>query len=142
MIVVVFDVNVLVSSLILRGKPRELWFKAVSGEFTLVLSTQIVSEFVDVVSRRKFRRYVGERDVRVFLGALYQTAKLTRVRSRFKAVASDPADDLVLRTAHDGGADHVVSGDRHLLDMKMFRSIRIVTVDDMLERLTQERTEE
>jgi putative PIN family toxin of toxin-antitoxin system len=142
MVVVVFDVNVLVSSLILRGKPRELWFKAVSGEFTLVLSTQIVSEFVDVISRRKFRRYVGERDVRVFLGALYQTAKLTRVRSRFKAVASDPADDLVLRTAHDGGADYVVSGDRHLLDMKMFRSIRIVTVDDMLERLTQERTEE
>lgn len=138
----VFDVNVLVSSLIFRGKPRELWFKAVSGEFTLVLSTQIVSEFVDVISRRKFRRYVGERDVRVFLGALYQTAKLTRVRSRFKAVASDPADDLVLRTAHDGGADYVVSGDRHLLDMKMFRSIRIVTVDDMLERLTQERTEE
>ena len=142
MVVVVFDVNVLVSSLILRGKPRELWLKAVSGEFTLVLSTQIVSEFVDVISRRKFRRYVGERDVRVFLGALYQTAKLTRVRSRFKAVAGDPADDLVLRTAHDGGADYVVSGDRHLLDMKMFRSIRIVTVDDMLERLTQERTEE
>jgi putative PIN family toxin of toxin-antitoxin system len=123
----------------LRGKPRELWFKAVSGEFTLVLSTQIVSEFVDVISRRKFRRYVGERDVRVFLGALYQTAKLTRVRSRFKAVASTPADDVVLRTGHDGRADYIVSGDSHLLDMKVFRGMRIVNVDEILERLSGEK---
>jgi predicted nucleic acid-binding protein len=41
MYAVVFDVNVLVSSLITRGKPRELWFKARKKEFTLILSNQL-----------------------------------------------------------------------------------------------------
>ncbi len=85
-----------------------------------------------MISRRKFRKYVEEKDVRVFLKALYQTAKFTRVKSRFKAVKSDPADDVVLRTAYDGRADYIVSGDSHLLYMKSFRGMRIVTVDEML----------
>jgi len=38
---VVFDVNVLVSSLIIRGKPRELWFKVRRKDFTLILSKEI-----------------------------------------------------------------------------------------------------
>jgi len=55
--VAVFDVNVLVSSLIIKGKPRDLWLKARANEFTLLLSSQIVSEFIDVISRRKFAKY-------------------------------------------------------------------------------------
>lgn len=66
---VVFDVNILVSSLISKGKPRELWLKAVSGEFQLVLSRRIVEEFVEVISRPKFQRYLGERDSRFSRGA-------------------------------------------------------------------------
>ena len=38
-VVVVFDINVLVSGLIARGKPRELWLKAVRKEFTNKFST-------------------------------------------------------------------------------------------------------
>ena len=34
MYAVVFDVNVLVSSLITKGKSRELWLKARANEFT------------------------------------------------------------------------------------------------------------
>jgi predicted nucleic acid-binding protein len=51
MLRVVFDVNVLVSSLITRGKPRELWFKVRRKGFTLILSKEIISEFVKVISR-------------------------------------------------------------------------------------------
>jgi len=39
---IVFDVNVLVSSLIGRGKPRQLWLMAVRGEFQLILSRRII----------------------------------------------------------------------------------------------------
>ncbi|MBS7612963.1 hypothetical protein KEJ48_01760 [Candidatus Bathyarchaeota archaeon] len=51
MLKIVFDVNVLVSSLITRGKPRELWLKARRKQFILILSREIVSEFVKVMSR-------------------------------------------------------------------------------------------
>ena len=53
-VVAVFVVNVLVSALIARGKPRELWLKTVRKEFTLVLSGKIRSEFLRVIGRKKF----------------------------------------------------------------------------------------
>jgi putative PIN family toxin of toxin-antitoxin system len=139
--VVAFDVNVLVSSLIMRGKPRELWLRAKANEFTLLLSSQIVSEFIDVISRRKFAKYVKAHDVRVFLQALHQTAKFARIKSRFKIVKADPADDTILRTAFDGKADCIVSGDNHLLSLGTFRGIKILTVDEMLTLLKEEKAQ-
>ncbi|MFQ6134227.1 MAG: putative toxin-antitoxin system toxin component, PIN family [Nitrososphaerales archaeon] len=134
----VFDVNVLVSSLITKGKPRELFLKAKDKHFTLILSAQIISEFINVVSRRKFAKYVKEYDVRVFLEALHQIARFTKVRSRFIVVKEDPTDDIILRTAYDGRADYIVSGDRHLLSLKSFRDIQIVTVNEMLSILIRQ----
>jgi len=141
MYVAVFDVNVLVSSLITKGRSRELWLRVRANEFTLLLSRQIVSEFINVISRGKFTRYVKEYDVRVFLEALHQTAKFARIKSRFKVVKVDPADDIILRTAFDGKADCIVSGDSHLLSLGAFRGIRILTVDEMLTLLKEEKAQ-
>ena len=132
---VVFDVNILVSSLISKGKPRELWLKAVSGEFQLVLSRRIVEEFVEVISRPKFQRYLGERDVLDFLEALSTRAKIVRTRSRLRIIREDPEDNSILAAAYDGRADYIVSGDRHLLGLREFEGIRIVTVERILELL-------
>ncbi len=132
---VVLDVNILVSSLIGKGKPRELWLKAVSGEFQLVLSRRIVEEFVQVISRPKFQRYLGERDVLDFLEALSTRAKIVRTRSRLRIIREDPEDNSILAAAYDGRADYIVSGDRHLLGLREFEGIKIVTVERILELL-------
>lgn len=132
---VVFDISVLVSALITRGKSKELWLKAVMKEFDLIASREILSEFVKVAGRAKFRKYVKERDIKDFLEAFNTTARFTSIKSRFKVVKQDPDDDIILRTAYDSGTDYVVSGDEHLLALKEFRGIRIVTVSEMLELL-------
>jgi putative PIN family toxin of toxin-antitoxin system len=137
MYAVVFDVNVLVSGLIVEGKPQELWLKAKAKEFTLIASHQIVTEFVKVISRKKFEKYVNEDDVRMFLEDLHQTAKFIRLRSKFEVVKEDPSDDTILRTAYDGKADYIASGDKHLLSLGEFRGIKIATVCEMLKLLQQ-----
>ena len=55
-----------------------------------------------------------------------------QVKSRFKAVKKDPDDGIIVRAACDGKADYVVSGDRHLLALKEYEGIRILTIDEML----------
>jgi len=132
---VVFDISVLVSALITRGKSKKLWLKAVMKEFDLIASREILSEFIKVAGRARFRKYVKERDIKDFLEAFNTTARFTSIKSRFKVVKQDPDDDIILRTAYDSGADYVVSGDEHLLALKEFRGIRIVTVSEMLELL-------
>ena len=132
---VVFDISVLVSALITRGKSKELWLKAVMKEFDLIASREILSQFIKVAGRARFRKYVKERDIKDFLEAFNTTARFTSIKSRFKVVKQDPDDDIILRTAYDSGTDYVVSGDEHLLALKEFRGIRIVTVSEMLELL-------
>jgi predicted nucleic acid-binding protein len=50
-------------------------------------------------------------------------------------VKEDPEDDMVLRTAYDSKADYIVSGDKHLLSLREFKGIRIVSVNEMLKIL-------
>lgn len=59
-------------------------------------------------------------------------ATIVQVKYRFKAVKEDPDDDIIVRTAYDGKADYIVSGDRYLLALKEFKGIKILTVDEML----------
>jgi putative PIN family toxin of toxin-antitoxin system len=87
------------------------------------------------MSREKFSRYVNEEDLKVFLQALYETALSVKTKSRFKIVKEDPEDDMVLRTAYDSKADYIVSGDKHLLSLREFKGIRIVSVNEMLKIL-------
>ena len=129
---IVFDINVLVSSLIVKGKPRELWQKAKGKEFTLVFSREMRSDLVNVLRRKKFQKYVTSADIWLFLNDLRMSGKLVPVKSRFRVVAEDSDDDIIIRTAYDAKADYIVSGDRHLLALKEFKGIRIVTVDQML----------
>jgi len=134
----VLDTNVLVSALIKTGKPRELLFRAAEGKFQAILSRQILEEFVKVVRDPKVGRYVDEEDVEAFLRALAAMTSTMKVKSKFKAVKRDPKDDVVLRTAYDSGSDYVVTGDRDLLEIREFRGIRIITVERMLEIVTNE----
>ena len=132
MVVVVFDINVLVSSLIVKGKPQELWRRAKNNEFTLELSEEMFSEFVNVVSRKKFEKYVTDIDVKLFLADLSRISKFVQIKSKFIVITEDPDDDIIMRAAYDGKADYVVSGDRHLLSLKEFKGIKVLTVEEML----------
>jgi len=133
---VVFDTNVLVSAMLSDGKPHSLLMEAISKKFTLVVSDLILEEFEDVIQRPKFRFTVDE--FGMMFHVLMQTVELVDVVSNFNVVERDFKDDMVLETAYDGKADFIVSGDDHLLSLKSFRDIKIVSVNEMLAYLEEE----
>jgi putative PIN family toxin of toxin-antitoxin system len=138
---VVLDTNVLVSALIKTGKPRELFLKITEGRIQLILSRSILKEFSEVADDPRIRKYVDQDDIIAFLRIVGSVAKIVKVKSRFKVVKEDPDDDAVLRTAFDGKADCIVSGDNHLLSLGAFRGIRILTVDELLTSLKKEKAQ-
>ncbi len=89
----------------------------------------------------RIRKYADQEDIIAFLKIIDTFAEITKVNSRFKAVTEDPEDDVILRTAFDGKADCIVSGDKHLLSMVTFRGIKILTVNEMLELLKEEKAQ-
>lgn len=126
-------INRSMKSVIEGGKPRELIFKIVREKAKIILSKEILEEFIEVTDDSRIRKYVDEEDKIAFLKIIGNTVNLVKVKSRFKVVREDPSDDVVLRTAYDGRAEFIVSGDRHLLSLEEFRKIKIVTVAQMLD---------
>jgi putative PIN family toxin of toxin-antitoxin system len=138
---IVFDTNVLISALITTGKPKELFNKAAQGQIKLIISKSILKEFSQVAENPRIRKYANEEDVIGFVRVINRVAKIVNVTSQFKAVKEDPDDDIVVRTAFDGKANYIVTGDKHLLSLGTFRGIKILTADEMLTLLKEEKIE-
>ena len=58
---------------------------------------------------------------------------LIDVKVRVKAIEEDPSDALILACAKQAGANFLVSGDRHLLQLEHYEKIRILTASRFLE---------
>ena len=132
MLKIILDTNVLVSAFIMDGKPSKLLHESLRHKKCVLLSSsRLINEAARVLSRPKFERYSA-----VSVNILYPNLfDLVTVKSKFRAVPDDPDDDMVINAAYDGRADYIVSGDRHLLKMKEFKGIPIVTVARMLDIL-------
>jgi len=127
------DTNVLISALVGHGKPRRLLTDLLERH-QIVSSPQMLAEFVEVMSREKFAE-VGRSRLASFLSILVRRTTIVSVKHTRRVIAQDPEDDMVLSTALKGNASYIVSGDEHLLDLKRFKGVKIVTVDEMLETL-------
>ena len=138
MLRVVLDTNVLVSGLIMLGKPRELLSIIARREATLVLSKEILNEFTKVMRRNKLTEYVTEEQVERFIENIERIAEFVELESHLEVV-NDPKDDIVINTAIDGRADLIVSGDHHLLSLKEFKGIKIASVDEAVRKLKKRR---
>lgn len=127
----VFDTNVLVSALLLpNSKPRRALDLALK-QGKLLLSFTVLAELCEVLSRKRFRRYVDEEDIRTFVAVLTREAEWVDVDVRITA-CRDPKDDKFLELAVSGQATHVVSGDSDLLALNPFQGITIVTPQALL----------
>lgn len=129
---IVLDTNVLISALIKEGKPRQLLLKIIKSRHQLITSREILEEFALTANELRILKYAGHEDVADFLRDIAMASKIVEIKSRFDIVKEDPDDDVILRTAFDARASYIVSGDRHLLDLKRFRRTRIVSVEEML----------
>ncbi|MEI7961554.1 MAG: putative toxin-antitoxin system toxin component, PIN family [archaeon] len=58
---------------------------------------------------------------------------LVNPREKVFAVVEDPDDNKVLEVAIEANVDFIVSGDKHLLKLKEFRGINILTAKDFLD---------
>jgi len=135
MLKIVADTNVLVSSLIKKGKPHELILRIDGIEVRLISSNIMIGELTSVLAEERIARYIDRRDVERFLRYVGRRTTIVKVRSKFRVVKEDPRDDVVLNTAYSSKADYIVSGDKHLIHLREFRGIKIVTVSEMIDIL-------
>ena len=98
----------------------------------MLLSDEMEKEFIRVLGYEKFG--LTPQEMMPFLRDLRSHARHVETKSKISVVIADPTDNIFLECALDGDADFIISGDRHLLDIKVYKDIEIVRAGEFLLR--------
>lgn len=126
---VVIDTNIIVSGY-LGGALETIIVAWKSGTFTLIVSDAIANEYHAVLKRPKFKIKRAELDD--FSALLLDRAEFVIPLETVNAILADPTDNKFLEAAIAGKVNLIVSGDNHLLELKSFREIPIITAREFV----------
>ena len=121
---VVLDTNILISSL-WGGLPRRLIRCWQTGQLRLLVSRAILAEYLAVLGR--FHPPAEDLDTFVTLLGHPRLTEWVAPAERLHIIAADPPDNRFLECALAGQADALISGDRHLLRLRQFHDIPILS---------------
>jgi putative PIN family toxin of toxin-antitoxin system len=124
---VVLDTNTVISAIGWDGPPRRILLALRNGRHTLVTSPELLDEVTRVLRYPRLRPLAAQPLLPVILAWLHRADHIVLPKERVAVVSADPADNLVLDAAVAGSAEAVVSGDQHLLRLKSFRGIPILS---------------
>jgi hypothetical protein len=141
MIRAVLDANVFVSGIVTEGVPRSILRAWRDGHFHLVASQARIDEIGRVLRYPKIKRrhHWPETEIHAFIESLEALAILTPGRLHLDVVAADPSDNRYLECAVEGEADCLVTGDRHLLELGVYREVEILSPREFVELLATRR---
>ena len=123
---VVFDNNVLISSVLIKNSvPDKALIKAVA-DFTLLCSEVVFNEFVTKLCNPKFDKYVSLGTRKSVLKYFESIALFIETTEKI-TVCRDPKDNMILELAVSGKADLIITGDADLLVLHPYLGISIVT---------------
>jgi putative PIN family toxin of toxin-antitoxin system len=129
----VLDTSVLVAGLLPGGGTGEIPGRCNTGEIRLTMSRAMLDELLRVLAYPKFRLSEGEIHYLLYAEVLPHV-EIVGVRPWPAVVTADPADDMFLHCAFKARASCIVSGDRHLLRLKSYKRIKILTPSEFLSR--------
>ncbi|MDQ0287864.1 putative PIN family toxin of toxin-antitoxin system [Desulfofundulus luciae] len=127
------DTNILISALGWNGPEAAVIEMVLESKIELCLSAQILSEFYRVTQYPKFR-FTNE-EVDGFIGRLLPVVIFVTPTQKIDVVTSDPDDNKIIECAIAGESDYIISGDKHLLELKNYRGISILRASDFLQLL-------
>jgi len=119
---IVADTNIYISALNFSGKADEVLALGRAGP--------ILDEIGGVLAR-KFRWSATR--VREARAAIGDFTVLVHPREPVSVVREDEADNRILECALAAGADAIVTGDHHLLELRRFGGVRITTPREFLD---------
>jgi putative PIN family toxin of toxin-antitoxin system len=126
---VVLDTNIFISS-ILGGRLKAIVDEWKAGKFKLIISEAIAREYLDVISRPKFK--IPPLEIVTVTEYLLQNAEFVTPDEKIVVIVADPTDNKFLEAAIAGNVDYIVSGDSHLLELGSFREIPIIKAVDFI----------
>ena len=134
----VLDTNVAVAGLLWHGAPRRLIDLSINDEtLPLYSSPVLIAELANTLGYGKFVKRIAlyETSIAVLVAQYEALVTLVSPTHTPRVVPNDPDDDHVLAAAVSANAQLIVSGDKHLLTIKSYQNISIVTAAEAVNML-------
>jgi len=126
---IVIDTNIYISAIFWGGKPRAIVDLGRSGQVLIFTSLEIQAEI-----ERKLRTKFGlsDQEAAQILLDFSTFTKLISTSQRITVIEDDPDDDKFIECAVSSRSIFIVSGDKHLLNLKSYDDIKILKASDFL----------
>ena len=144
MTIIVLDTNVLISALLSpRSTSAQILKLVLEGELNLAVSRDILEEIYRVLRYPKLiklmkKNGVTAKEVDSFIERLCAIAIETPGECTPGVIQEDPSDNIILACAEEAEADFIISGDRHLTNLKEYQGITILNPASFLAFIRQE----
>lgn len=127
----VVDTNVLISGIFFAGPPHEILEAWVNETLDFVVTTEILDEYQRVVE--ELSSQYPAIDAGQILDLLVVNTFICAPVALVEPVCEDPDDDKFIACALGGGANIIISGDKHLLGVSGFQGIEVLRPRDFID---------
>lgn len=129
----VLDTNIYVSSVFWEmGNPHKIIEKAIEGKTEIFISNEILKE-IEKVLKRDFEE--SEDFIQEQINLIKGYSEIVEGTEKVDVVKDDPDDNIIIECAMTANAEFIVSGDRHLLNLKEYAGIKIITPKEFIDIL-------
>ncbi len=130
---IVFDTNILISFTLWDGSvSQKLLFKLIEQDALIFSSTEILEEFQKIL-KRDFD--YSDKEIANIMEKVLQFITLVNPCIKLNVVKEDADDNKIIECALEGKADYIISYDRHLLKLKEYKDIKIISPEEAVSLL-------
>ena len=131
---IVLDANIFVSSFFWGGNPRFVMERVITGIDELFITKEILDEIESVLGRPKF--HADKQKVAYFINSIEEIGNKIIPKGQINNGSRDKTDNKYIECGITADVDYIISGDIHLLELKKYKNIKIVTAKDYLDIIT------
>ena len=126
---ITMDTNVLISATFWYGDYNKIIEKVENNDIALVLSKEIIEEFARVLNYKSIQEKIKNKNLEMkrTVEKIISISKIVEPLEKINIIKEDPDDNKILECAKSGKVDFIVSSDNHLLKLKEFENIKIIT---------------
>lgn len=128
---IVIDSNIFISSFFWGGYPREVFERVINGFDELFITDEIIKEIMSVMSSSKFQ--ADEVEINNYIKIIEKYSKKIVSKDVSKSISRDESDDKILQCGLDGNVDFIITGDKDLLVLKEYETIKIIKPKEYLD---------
>jgi len=134
---IVADTNIVISATFWKGDSFRVMKLADKDLIKLITSLELIKEYNKIINRDEItykvvnKKLIANKAIRKVINE----SIIIQPKIKLNIVKEDPNDNKIIECAVAGKAKYIVTRDKHLLKIKKYKNIKIVTPKEFLKRI-------